>query len=531
MQWGLSQQHWTPGLPLRIMFAMLISLLICTNSVFASVDFVSSEIDTGDNRQGYWASDMNGDNLQDILIATWSTANGRELLIYTQESNGKFSNTPWRRVEIKKDIIAFALADLRSDPGNELLFFTGSACYSLSCAKEGYAGNLKKLFEWELIKSVPDKKKIDFIGALKDLNNDGFVDILLPGQKHYVLFTGQPDETFSKSLPLPTANVIINKSRRSQNSFSIDTSGVTAGGADIYSGLLVHRLEPEPIKKILQPPILKYGHWISGVSTGRFNSDELEDFVFLDDIETEKINIKRLNLIFQSGAGELPSTPSWQANLAINDGIKMMDVNGDNLTDLITLKMKGLNSSLYFFLNNKGSFNFDKPDHVMKLTGIMSDLQVIDFNRDGFPELVVNTYSASPVKTVASGSVERTLLIFAGHKPADGITLFDRKPAFAYEENFTASNFKSLTGERSFSGDIDGDGVNDVISVDNNGALVANRINHNLKLETEPFLYFTPTHFISGNKLVKLNQDDRTDIILEHQHGLSLIISQQGVQQ
>ena len=136
---------------------VFILLLTCVTSTFASVKFISSEIDTGDNRQGYWAADMNGDLLGDILIASWSESGGREFLIYTQEENGKFSNSPWRRIEIKKDIIAFALADLRPEPGSELLFFTASACYSLSCAIQGYADNLRKLFEWELIKSVPDK--------------------------------------------------------------------------------------------------------------------------------------------------------------------------------------------------------------------------------------------------------------------------------------------------------------------------------------------------------------------------------------
>lgn len=510
---------------------LLALFLISANSSFASVSFVSSEIDTGDNRQGYWSSDMNGDNLQDIIIATWSEANGREFLIYTQETSGKFSGSPWRRIEIKKDIVAFALADLRPDPGIEFLFFTGSACYSLSCTKEGYANNLKKLFEWELIKSVPDKKKIDFIGVLEDLNGDDFVDILLPGQKQYALFRGVSEERFSEPLILPEADVIINKSRGNMGNFSIGPGGVTAGGPDIYSGLLVHRLESKPGNKSFYPPILKYGLWIPSVSTGRFNSDELDDFVYLDDIETEEKNTKRLNLIYQSRTDELTSTPNWQGNISITDDIKMMDVNGDNLTDLVTTKMKGLNTTLYFFLNQEGRFNFEKPDHVMKLTGIMSDFQAMDFNKDGFPELVINTYSASPVKAVASGSIERRLLIFSGRRTDRGVAVFDRKPAFTYEENINVSNFKSLTGERSFSGDIDGDGINDVVSVDNNGALTANRITHDLKLETEPFLIFTPMHFISGSKLVNLNQDDRTDIIIEHQHGLSLIISKQGAQQ
>ena len=146
---------------------------------------------------------------------------------------------------------------------------------------------------------------------------------------------------------------------------------------------------------------------------------KLEDFVYLDDVESEKKNIKRLNLIYQPETGELPSSPDWQGNIAVNDDIKIMDVNGDKLTDLVTAKMKGLNTTLYIFLNRGGKFSFDTPDHVMKLTGIISDFQAIDFNRDGLPELVINTYSASPVKAVTSGSVERRLLIFAGLKPAE----------------------------------------------------------------------------------------------------------------
>ncbi len=519
------------GLSLRIMYIMVFMLLICADSVFASLDFVSSEIDTGGNRQGYWAADLNGDSLKDILIATWSETNGREFLIYTQEANGKFTGSPWRRIEIKKDIVAFTLADVRPDPGSELLFFTGSACYSLSCAKEGYAGNLKKLFEWELIKSVPDKKKVDFIGELKDLNNDSFVDIILPGQKQYALFLGQSNEIFSKASILPAADVIINKSSRTRESFSITTGGVSAGGSDIYSDLMDHRLDSRPVNKNFFPPILNFANWIPGISTGRFNADELDDFVYLDDAETEKLNIKRLNLIYQPKTGELPSTPDWQANITINDDIRMMDVNGDNLTDLVTSKLKGLNTTLYIYLNRDGRFNFDTPDHVMKLTGIMSDFQAIDFNRDGYQELVINTYSASPVKAVASGSIERRLLIFAGQNSAEGVALFDRKPAFTYEENFNAGNFKSLTGERSFSGDIDGDGINDVVSIDSNGALAANRITHEFKFEAEPVLSFTPMHYISGTRLISLNQDNRTDIIVEHERGLSLIISQKGARQ
>ena len=153
----------------------------------------------------------------------------------------------------------------------------------------------------------------------------------------------------------------------------------------------------------------------------------------------------------------------------------------------------------------------------------------IDYNQDGLPELVIDSYSISITKTITSGSVTRKLLIYAGLKPGDGVPLFDRRPSFTYEETFTVNDFKGLMVNRSFSGDIDGDGIKDMVFMDNDGALTATRINHDLRMETEPFLRFVPMHFIVGNRLVKLNKDEKTDIIIEHQRALTLLTSQQGV--
>lgn len=507
---------------------MLTLLLICTGSSFASMDFVSSEIDTGNNRQGYWTADMNGDLLHDIIIATWSESIGREFLIYTQEKSGKFSDSPWRRIEIKKDIIAFALADLRPAPGKEFVFFTRSACFSLSSAKKGYANNLKKLFEWELIKSVPDKKTIDFIGELKDLNGDTMVDMLLPGQKQYTLFMGQPNEVFTQLSTLPTAAIILNKKNQNRTNLSLTTTGFSTGSSSIYENMIVQRLKPKTAdKKTYYPPILSINNWISTVSTGRFNSDELVDFVYLDDVETTKKNTKQLNIIYQPKTGKFPSAPHWQANVSINGNIKMMDINGDHLTDLITTNKAGTSTNiLHIYLNQEGQFDFNKPSYVMKLSGVEIAFHAIDYNQDGFPELVISSYSVSAVKAITSGSVTRKLLIYAGKNPGDSTTLFDRRPSSTYEEAFAANEIKGLIAARSFSGDIDGDGIKDVVSLDKNGALTATRINQELQVETEPFLSFVPMHFIVGTRLVKLNQDKQTDIIIEHQHALTLLTSQ-----
>ena len=58
----------------------------------------------------------------------------------------------------------FAVADLREEPGEELLFLTRSAIYSYSTLKDGYADNLQKLTDWDLIATVPTSRTLVSLG-------------------------------------------------------------------------------------------------------------------------------------------------------------------------------------------------------------------------------------------------------------------------------------------------------------------------------------------------------------------------------
>ena len=139
--------------------------------------------------------DLNGDGLKDIIHANYQKRIGRELHVFYQQADGSFSPTP-QRIGIKTEIIAVGFADLRPQPGKELVLFSNSGVFSLSSAIEGYAGNIKTLFEWDLIAAVPDLEHVQFIADLQDIDQDGEVDLLLPGDGVYGLFKGKGNETF-----------------------------------------------------------------------------------------------------------------------------------------------------------------------------------------------------------------------------------------------------------------------------------------------------------------------------------------------
>lgn len=68
---------------------------------------------------------------------------------------------------------------MRAEPGAELLFFTRSACYSFSTAREEFAGNARKLFDAPILCSVPRPKKVPALASVADLDGDGLVEVLM----------------------------------------------------------------------------------------------------------------------------------------------------------------------------------------------------------------------------------------------------------------------------------------------------------------------------------------------------------------
>ena len=125
--------------------------LLSASAALAQPRFVASEIPLGEWPDDLFFADMDGDGRSDLVLPRWSLNAGRELAIYLQDSESRFPTSPSRLVEIKPEIIAIAIADLRPEPGNELLLFTARSVFSLSSAIPSYTGNLRPLFDWPLV--------------------------------------------------------------------------------------------------------------------------------------------------------------------------------------------------------------------------------------------------------------------------------------------------------------------------------------------------------------------------------------------
>ena len=84
---------------LSLVLVLGVYLIVQGKLVVAQTNFVASEIAVEFSDTDILRADMNGDGKIDILITQWQQETGRELLIYLQDSSGKFPQQPSRRVE------------------------------------------------------------------------------------------------------------------------------------------------------------------------------------------------------------------------------------------------------------------------------------------------------------------------------------------------------------------------------------------------------------------------------------------------
>ena len=140
----LTQHTISQSVHICLCFALSISF---AGTTVAQSNYKAFELNRESNWDSLAAEDMNGDGLKDLVFSHFDQSRGREIHIHHQTSDGGFSALP-QRIEVKTEIIAVGFADLRSDPGTELLLFANAGVFSLSSLIEGYAGNLKPLLEW-----------------------------------------------------------------------------------------------------------------------------------------------------------------------------------------------------------------------------------------------------------------------------------------------------------------------------------------------------------------------------------------------
>jgi len=132
-------------------------------------------------------------------------------------------------------------------------------------------------------------------------------------------------------------------------------------------------------------------HYSTGAALADFNLDGWLDLVVSDGNDMLP---GRLNVYYNDGNGNLPTTASWQSDdTGYNGHLDVSDVNGDGWPD-VAVSYLGTSSSFgpvaRLYLNNNGVLS-SEPDWNSDVTGNAFGVDFGDMNNDGRPDLAVAT--------------------------------------------------------------------------------------------------------------------------------------------
>lgn len=499
--------------------------LLAASAALAQPRFVASEIPLGEWPDDLFFADMDGDGRSDLVLPRWSLDAGRELAIYLQDSESRFPTSPSRLVEIKPEIIAIAIADLRPEPGSELLLFTAQSVFSLSSAIASYTGNLRPLFDWPLVVSVPDRRQVLYLPPPEDLDGDGRIDLVLPGTEGYGIFHGEADEQFTLLHQFSTVNEELDPSEvpiggpRLNTEFSLNERDgivlrVSAQRNTAFDDFLSVGAQDSEGENLLSTRL-----FLPSAITAHANADARQDLVFLN-IGQDLYG--QINLLLQNEQGQFADTPDWRGSIDTRGDLRLMDINGDGMQDILRIVDNSNEWDVNFYLNKGGLFDFQTPDQVMKFSGYDLTVSVVDLDNNGKTQLSVSFYTIPVINAVRNASIVRSQLLFLR---GDGEQLFHTRPDFRLDQNFSADAIRGLASQINLQTDIDRNGRRDALFVTDQGTLAARSIDASLQIADTPFWEYVPNRSILEFGTRDLNGDGIDDLFLQHSTALTVLVA------
>lgn len=510
----------------QLILSTCLLLLSQVSAICAQENYVSHELLRENNWGTLSAEDMNGDGKKDLIYSHHDAAIGRELRIHHQQDDGTFSANP-QRIEIKTEIIGVGFADLRKDPGKEIILLASAGAFSLSTAIDGYAGNVEQLVQWDLVAAVPDREDLQFLNDIEDINNDGYVDLILPGKESYGIFFGDENGSFKLNSAITTFDENLVLAQRNSRQADFDARIGINSKDGIRVELKVER--PTPFEDFVESwkpkssdsrALLRNEAWMPSLLLAELNGDKLKDLIYLN-VNDEGEG--QINIHYQSETG-FNSAPDWQAAIDTRGTIKLADINGDGIQDIYRLIGDGNEWDARFYVNDDGRFELSQPSQIMRFSGYDVRLNFVKLKSEGELVLNVSYYSIPVVDAIRNASIKRTQLIYPFSFVESG-PFYERRPSTLFEETFSATNVRGLSEQMSLQYDVDGDGSKDALYVTEKGTLAAKRIDSSFQFSDDPFWEYTSPRTVFEFEVLPLNSDDKPDLILRHGTTTTLLVA------
>lgn len=433
----------------------------------------------------------------------------RELRVHAVEAE-RVDPLPRRVVPMLEDVVAWGAAELRADPGRELLLLTPGGAFSYSLLREGYRDNALGLARAELLHDLADPGALPrWRYVLPGFGPDGRDGLLLAERGALSLWTPQAGEgTYARAAQFQ------GRARAVTGKEDDGPSGGRGAGPFVLADSDVLLADEHGYRA---PALVDL--------TGKGRRD-------LVDFDGEQLHVHLAAAAQPTRSEPLPDyLKAGEPELAF----AFHDLDGDGIQDLLVTARpptKGLGNvqTQIFVLLNDGRASFPpKPQQVLRFEAARVTADVRDIDGDGRADLVVRTFTMpSLLETVTGPRFMLTQLVFFGEKSG-----FARQAAVRYEQTFDESGAAAAIANYQWVLDCDGDGIADLCSVDLAGRVSVRRLRQRSgflrgtrwELDASPWRSFEARGSIGSLVVRDLNGDGLGDLVSAGEQRLSIFLS------
>lgn len=514
----------------------------CVQPLIANASYGVWVVDTSHATHDPIFADVDGDGLKDAVIPQYFRDTGRELHIYLQEANEKFSNSPLK-IEIKSEAIGFAFMDVRESPGTEIIWITADAIYSFSASVQGYVGNLEHLADWELFIRHPDSKELLYVESI-DMNNDGTRDLVLPGPGRYGVFLNTGGRNFGLVGSIEIAksatrtgnwidyNIYPSRSRNTNTIAEVDGIGNLTLKEVVTSRSQYQGLFTQINRDERQTRSISYGSWQPGVVARDVDGNGIVDLMLQTSTGIKVGHVRPDSTNANDGAPNSIENHAGSANVfklvsyeipyGGQQASAFEDVDGDGDLDIVQINSGIRSSTVRLLTNEQGQFMVDPPSQVIRVNGTIVRVEFTALHEGKRPFMLINTVTTPLRKILTEIELHRNLLLFGFHEEEQGI--FNRKPTLTSTQSINIDSLRNLMPS-TLRFDLDSDGVKDILECKSDGTVQALRIEESKNKATDPFWQFRPEFAVFSTRPVEVNNDQRSDLVLVHSTAVTLLIS------
>ena len=485
-----------------------------------------------------------GDERPELLLVERSAATKkREIHIYTYtDQSDALETKPWRSIPVFDDVIAFTIADVRDEPGHELLFFTRGGVFAMSPGTESLRGNIALLIRTDLIYEVPDPTDLPYWDYVLEGERDS---IVVPGSSTFSVWSAAADgsgayveraefSAYSSAGTLDEAGQVVVRQKAS----------VTVGG----SSAGVSRSDSDASRVLIRSEnsrglhLLSFDRAYAAPGIADVNGDGEDDLVVISG---------KSAIVYLSSGGVLPAHPSRVEELPdylLSEGhlldtatLRLEDLDADGDADIFVRDVadeedQGVlsNTIRLIFLRNDGRQLFPaKPDQLMRFEALELRAEITDVDADGILDLVVRKFEVpSVVDVVTSLEFTHTTLLYPGKgKPAGQV--FERRAVLKSEQVYDEDSVGGAIAQRTLSWDCSDDGIADLVEVDIQGRVRIQLVRREASffsgdtwsLDRDPWKRFDARGEIGSLVVDDFNGDGLGDILSRRDDGVLLLFS------